>query len=70
MDRLKKQIPTVHDEFVWWSQEKNKTTLISNLLHFSELGSLDRPGSSPPGKFFPVAAVTEYLLSLENLFQQ
>ena len=49
---------------------KNKTTPIINLFHFLELGSLDRPGSSSPGKFFPVAAVTLYLLSLENLFQQ
>ena len=49
---------------------KDKTTPIINLFHFSELGSLDRPGSSPPGKFFPVAAVIDYLLSSENLVQQ
>ena len=49
---------------------KNKTTPIINLFHFSELGSLDRPGSSLPGKFFSVAAVIDYLLSSENLVQQ
>ena len=49
---------------------KDKTTPIINLFHFSELGSLDRPGSSLPGKFLPVAAVIDCLLSSENLVQQ